>query len=334
MGVLIGGSGSSGTTLLRSYLNRHPDVRSGAELNFFNKEIFFTNWESHRHRLLKKGQRGVSTNGWFPYPGTNLLHGDYGWSLESLEKIIESSPRISDFSERFFSPSMKESGARLWIEKTPSNAYCFPSFLDEFPEGKVIHVIRDPYDSVASMVKRGMSEYFAAGVWIYNNAAALRAKKSTRYCQVRYEDLVRTPDTEFAKIFKFLELNVLSFSDLSTFLGEEDEAEEKSSWRSSPVDNINANSLGAFLKLDRKSQERIVEALSAFEIQRRTASCQRLYFTNAQTLCEELGFNYRRASGQSSWWLREQLLRDLAIRTLKRYRTMPPNYPGGLKSFF
>ena len=333
MGVLVGGSGSSGTTLLRSYLNRHPEVFSGAELNFFNKEMFFKNWRSQKHLLLKENRRGVSTNGWFPYPGTNILHPDYGWGPENLRKIIESSRSISEFSDTYFSLSTKRKGARVWIEKTPSNAYCFPYFLDAFPDGKVIHVIRNPYDTVASLVKRGMSEYFAAGIWVYNNSAALRTKNSGSYFQILYEDLVRSPDEEFAKLFNFLGVKALDLKELTSFSSEEDEAERKTSWKSSPSGEITAKSLGGFSKLDCHSQERIRTALSAFIIPRRIADDQRLSMVDSEQLCEEFGYDFEAGSNRGTLWLTAQLCRDVAIRSLKRYKTMPPNYPGGLKLF-
>lgn len=333
MGILVGGSGSSGTTVLRSYLNRHPEIFSGAELNFLNKEMFFRSWEEQKHLLLKKNHRGVSTNGWFPYPGTNILHPDYGWRRETLEEIVRLSRSIAEFSDTYFSPSIERTGARFWIEKTPSNAYCFPHFLDAFPNGKVVHVIRNPYDTVASLVKRGMSEYFAAGIWVYNNSAALRAKNSTKYFQISYEGLVRNPDEEFAELFKFLDVKVLSQKELASFPSEEDEAERKTSWKSSPSAEITTKSLGGFSKLDRHSQERIRAALSAFVIPRRIGDAQHLSQLNCEQLCEVFGYDFEVSSNRGTSWLTAQLCRDVAVRTIKGYKTMPPNYPGGLKLF-
>jgi len=40
--VLIGGSGSTGSSLLRTVFNRHAAVFSREELNFFNKEQYFS----------------------------------------------------------------------------------------------------------------------------------------------------------------------------------------------------------------------------------------------------------------------------------------------------
>ena len=163
MSIIIGGSGSAGTTLLRVRLNSHPDLFSGTELNFLNKKLLFNDWNTFKS-LIMSSNKSIVTNGWFPYPGTNLLDDDFMWSANDLSDLIDSSKDIVSFTNSFFKPSLTYNNAKVWVEKTPSNAYCFEDFLKQFNNGKVLHAVRNPYDAVASLVSRGMSEFFAAGI--------------------------------------------------------------------------------------------------------------------------------------------------------------------------
>ena len=44
--IIIGGSGSSGSSLLATILNRHPEVAVGPELSLFNKPVLYeNNWD-------------------------------------------------------------------------------------------------------------------------------------------------------------------------------------------------------------------------------------------------------------------------------------------------
>jgi hypothetical protein len=125
----------------------------------------------------------------------------------------------------------------------------------------------------------------------------------------------------------------LGLRKLATFPSEEDEAERKTSWKSSPSAKITTKSIGGFSKLDNHSQERIRTALSTFVIPQRIADAQGLSIVDCEQLCGEFGYDFEPSSIRGTSWLTAQLCRDLAIRTLKRYKTMPPNYPGGLKLF-
>ena len=81
MAVLIGGSGSTGSSLLRTILNRHPLIFSGSELNFFNKKQLYYNWNKYKTRVLTKNNfYCLYTTGWFPYKSTALLAEDYYWT--------------------------------------------------------------------------------------------------------------------------------------------------------------------------------------------------------------------------------------------------------------
>ncbi|MBS45145.1 MAG: hypothetical protein CMH83_18640 [Nocardioides sp.] len=86
-----------------------------------------------------------------------------------------------------------------WIDHTPSNIHHFSKILDAFPNGKIIHLVRDPRAVVASVLPLdwGPSHPKAAARWWMQRTAAGLAAESmypTRVVRVRYEDLVLNPE--------------------------------------------------------------------------------------------------------------------------------------------
>jgi len=328
LSILIGGSGSAGTTLLRVRLNNHPDLFSGTELNFFNKRLLFNDWNKFK-LLVMPPNNSIATDGWFPYPGTNLLDGDFRWSADDLNDLIDSSQDIKSFSDSFFKRSLKHNNAKVWVEKTPSNAYCFKYFLKQFNHGKVIHLVRNPYDAVASLVGRGMSEFFAAGIWVYNNSAALTTLKSDRHLSVFYEDLISNPDEILQNIYRFI--GVPAAQDEKPILKANTTIDGFSSWGSDPYSDIKPKATSKFNTLSNRQKERIIYALGSFYISSKDMKNNSLEFSNCYELCKFFGYEYKVAKKNYFLSLGGQLLKDAAKRTVKGYPTMPPNYIGRVK---
>lgn len=330
MSIIIGGSGSAGTTLLRVRLNNHPDLFSGTELNFLNKKILFNDWNKFKSLLLPPNNR-IATNGWFPYPGTNLLNNDFKWGLDDLENLINSSKDINSFTNSFFQRSLEYNNAKVWIEKTPSNAYCFDDFLKQFNDGKVIHVVRNPYDAVASLVSRGMSEYFAAGIWVYNNSTALISQESDRYLRIFYEDLIQKPNEVFQNIYRFIGVPLVETG--KSISQPNSTIDGHPSWESNPYSEIKPRAIGKFDTLNKHQKERIIYALESFYISKKDIEKNGLDFSNCYELCKFFNYDYKVAKKSYFMSLASQFLKDVSKRTIKRYPTSPPNYIGRVKLF-
>ena len=71
MAIIIGGSGSSGSTMLIRKLSTHPDIFCGGETNFFNKEQLFENWNKNKLKIIPL-LPFFSTKGWQIYRRSNL----------------------------------------------------------------------------------------------------------------------------------------------------------------------------------------------------------------------------------------------------------------------
>lgn len=331
MAILMGGSGSTGSSMLRRVFNRHPAVFSAAELNFFNKEQIFENWNLAKHRLLSSRFFRLTTKGWFAYRGTYLLHEDYGWNRAELKELISSSSTLRQFVDAFFARPLAKHSATIWLEKTPSNAYSFTRFLEYFDDGLVIHTARNPLDSVASLVKRGFAPIYASGLWVYNTATAMNAESSDRYFLVRYEDLVTNPEKQVDTLLKTLGLDFEP-----TMLDGEGNPEGKytgsKTWLNRPDGKISTSSMGRFNKLDKEKQEEIITALTLFGIADRHVRARGLQYRCCEDICKKLGYQftpeiYPRYIAK----IRSDMRKDYIYRSLRLFATGWRNFPGKIR---
>lgn len=329
MSCLVGGSGSSGTTLLKTVLDKHPEIFSGAEMALFNKERLYKDWSKWKNCLVS-GRRSFSTDGWFPYPSHNLDHESYGWKKEEIAGLIEDSQDIMAFATAFFDRPLRKNNKILWVEKTPSNTYCFREFLKLSDKHRVIHMVRNPYDTVASLMRRGMSPIFAAGLWVYNNSAAVSAKNTspTQYFLVQYEDFVESFEGTSSALFAFLGVSSIELDRLN-------ESKSKSvgisSWNNNPSGEISKTSIGSFSKLNDEAQDTIKQALHIFRIRDFILEQKNLTFSNALQLCELYNFEYLEPKSTISSKHLRDLVIDFTKRSLRGYSTGLFKYPGRLE---
>ena len=98
-------------------------------------------------------------------------------------------------------------GKRRVGEKSPQHGQYLKTLLEWFPGATVIHMIRDPRASVASMLhmpwSRG-SVMANARQWMNVNRAACQFREQPGYLEVRYETLVADAESELRRICGFI----------------------------------------------------------------------------------------------------------------------------------
>jgi protein-tyrosine sulfotransferase len=188
--VVIGGAPRSGTTLLRTLLGRHPMIASGAETTVFLRRI--SSPEDIGQRL--------------------------GWDPALIARLQRESWSQVEFIERFQRVILEQSGKSIWVEKTPRNAGRFRFVRQHFPHAKLVHIVRDGRDVVCSLrrtpfakLDHAPSESVVAAQrcavqWRASVRAARRFRHDPGYHELRYEDLVRDPETTLKVLFDFLGL--------------------------------------------------------------------------------------------------------------------------------
>jgi hypothetical protein len=110
------------------------------------------------------------------------------------------------------------------ILKSPPHAYRIKVLLDLFPEARFIHIVRNPYVVFPSTMRLWQSLYPAQGLqnpnfegledYVFDNFVHLLEKveaarpllSSSRFYELRYEDLVRDPIEQVRTLYEQLEL--------------------------------------------------------------------------------------------------------------------------------
>jgi protein-tyrosine sulfotransferase len=191
--IFIGGVPRSGTTLLRVILDTHPNIHCGTELRVV--QALANLWSAASQTAQP------------------LLAAFYGLDPEGLRGIF------ADLIVSFMKPAWLASGKPRVAEKTPWNLLVFPQLRQLFPSSPLVHVIRDGRDVVASRLERdrpgasaAKSDSVAAAAhrareWV--DAMAIRRALLSEladglYYELRYEDLVRTPEHALRSLCGFL----------------------------------------------------------------------------------------------------------------------------------
>jgi hypothetical protein len=173
----------SGTTLIRLMLNGHPAA------------TWHRGWEQVADAI------------------GNLTHCSNGPKVVRLEDFEDFSVTTRDELKS----TLDNKIARLLADQTKQvfGATChvgFKAMPQVWPNAKYIHLIRDPRDIAISHMKLGWAGhyYFAAEAWVEaeRDWDTLSERLSDdQYIELKYEDLVETPETELRRICEFLSID-------------------------------------------------------------------------------------------------------------------------------
>ena len=259
MYCIIGGSQSSGTSLLRQILNRHADVHCLNESHIFCKPELYENWEKHKNKLFSRGLLALTSSGWRIMNGLNYEQNPF--DKDQLKATIKKSKSMQDFMTSLFD---SVSNSAIYMDKTPANIFCVPAFLNSFEKSKAIICVRNPYDSICSMLARGFTLLDAICI-VKSTLKALHACIPNKdILTVRYEDLVSQSKEEVERICNFLSVKFYP-----TMLEKQklpaDEITKIEGWNYDENESIQSGSVGRFDKQSDEEKNRIAVAFRSIE---------------------------------------------------------------------
>lgn len=205
-GFFIVGAPRSGTTLLQAILASHPQLYSAPETSFFNRTIpelgsAFRNPEA----MLIPDQVSRIEDDFRYMTGIEL----------SLSSEVRSGAPVRDVFEAMLQ-SFNNEGKDFWVEKTTNHARAMMLIRRFYPAAKFIHLIRDPVDSVGSMIRirpTGLLDFRIryvspitgfARVWQKCVNGALQYPDQDNVHHLFYEDLVADPAMNVRAVCDFL----------------------------------------------------------------------------------------------------------------------------------
>jgi hypothetical protein len=213
--VFVVGAARSGTTLLQRMLDAHP------QLAVVNESYWVPRKFRERNGLTRQG---VVTPALLPKLLASPKFSHMGVSEEDLVGLLSEfkSVRYDRFVARIFDLYAARQGKQYAGDKTPGYVRRIPQVHELWPRARFVHIVRDPRDVCLSMLDWRMAEQTAGqdGTWDMDPAisTALYWRYSvavgredagaslgpTLYHEVRYEDLVSSPERELEQICKFL----------------------------------------------------------------------------------------------------------------------------------
>jgi hypothetical protein len=188
----------SGTTFLRDVLRRHPNLAAPAETHFYRWADPFGTLSFKRRvqaDTVLKRHRKID-----------------GISEELFSTIMSASVSRADLYRRYMRNyrRINKPRAARWFDKTPQNVYGVTMILSEFPRSKLLHIVRNPLDVVASL-KRGETMHVpqlvgACNYWreAVEIMQVISKSHPRRVYEVRYEDLTADLPAELSRLFEFL----------------------------------------------------------------------------------------------------------------------------------
>lgn len=198
----------SGTTLLRMMLNAHPRVAIPLDTVGL--------WASYENKLPGYGDLSDEENR--RRLVTDLIREDriQLWETPMNPVAILDQWKGREFPQLigvFYQMYAAAKGKSLWGDKDPGNMLRIPRLAAWFPASRFVHIIRDGRDACLSQLEQDFgfndllpcAEAWREQVWWVRNIGSILGPE--RYFELRYEDLVTSPEPLLRKVAAFLGLD-------------------------------------------------------------------------------------------------------------------------------
>lgn len=183
------GSGRSGTTLLRMMLSAHPRIHLTHEASFYV-------WEG----LWARRPVGGLLAYYLQTPHFRWLRLDPAEVIRSLD-----GPLTRETRKDLYAAVMRLAAARhdkpRWGDKTPSHSANLARIFEDWPDARVVRIVRDPRGTVHSLNRMpwATGSLVAASGFCELERHQVRPFRD-RILQIRLEDLVAEPEATMRRV--------------------------------------------------------------------------------------------------------------------------------------
>ncbi len=196
--IFVVGTGRSGTTLLRLMINAHPRIHLTHEASFYIGRQFIP--------------KRFSASDWmelyfksFPFAWLRVHPDIIRAEVKRMHPEGAAREHIGDVYRAIMLSKAKQRGCPRYGDKTPFHASYIGTILKDFPDARIIHILRDPRPTCLSL--KDMP--WAPGSWILNNRYMSRLAKEVapyrdRIHELRLEDLLEDPESQMRAVLEYV----------------------------------------------------------------------------------------------------------------------------------
>lgn len=203
--VIIGACPRSGTTLLRTMLNSHPEIGVPRETRFVLEA--WAERESFGDLRERANRRRLAL--WI-FRREESQAGRLGLNRKkAIARLVAAPPTLGSMLATCFLMYAERQGKARWGDKRPTYAARMYVIRDFFPNAQFVNMLRDPRACAASMRKLGWYDGdIAPAVELWERSVKVVDRRRRRLApdqllDVRYEDLVADPEEELARLTAF-----------------------------------------------------------------------------------------------------------------------------------
>lgn len=199
--IFVSGTNRSGTTLMYALLASHPNlsmVRRTDMWRYFYGQFGDLSRPENFERCLETMLHYKRVANLQPDP--ERIRREFG----------QGEPTYGRLFALFHQHHAERTSKARWGDKSLHTEEYADQIFSEFPQAKIIHIIRDPRDRYASVLKRLNANSKRIGVdtakWLFSTRVARRQARRypDRFLIVRYETLAQQPEETLRRVCDFI----------------------------------------------------------------------------------------------------------------------------------
>ena len=222
--IFVVGNSRSGTTMMGRILNNHSNIFTFKELHFFGKL-----WSTEdQNNILSAGEGVKLLSRLFCVQEFGIFNQNNPQQFDEIsEKIIHNRElNALEIFKIFLADISFKNQCIISCDHTPGNVFYIQEILNNFPEAKIINLVRDPRDVLLSQKNKWKRRYFGAyGIpikesirsyfnyhpitisKIWNTAINVtKNNKDSRLKTICFENFITYPEKNMKDICQFLEI--------------------------------------------------------------------------------------------------------------------------------
>lgn len=200
--IFIAGPDRSGTTLMYAFLASHPQISMVRRTNMWR--YFYGRYGD----LSRRENFERCLGDMIRYKRMGVLHPD---PQRIAQEFWQGEPSYGRLFAIFHQQRAEQLGKTRWGDKSLHTEHYAERVFREYPQARIIHMVRDPRDRYASVKKRHGRTVNRVGAsvgrWLFSMRAARRnlERYPQQYLIVRYEQLAFHPEETLKAVCDFIE---------------------------------------------------------------------------------------------------------------------------------